>query len=75
MKKRLSNEQGFTLSEILVSIQIFALITLFLYAGFKVFNLVYMSRVKELNTIQKTSLNNYFKFRKINESVVYKSLK
>jgi prepilin-type N-terminal cleavage/methylation domain-containing protein len=70
MKKQLSETKGFTLSEILVSIQIFSLIMLFLYAGFRVFQGVYIRRLKSFQEIQKTAVESYTKHRKENEKLL-----
>jgi len=74
--KNVIKKDGFTLTELLVSIQIFALISLFAYAGFRVFQSVYIQRIKAFNNIRMESLDHYIKTRAENEKIqryIYKN--
>lgn len=66
--KNILSAKGFTLSEILVSLQIFSLITLFTYAAFDVFNSSYVRQINSMQKMAKISAYNQLIQETVNRS-------
>ncbi|MCB0280890.1 MAG: prepilin-type N-terminal cleavage/methylation domain-containing protein [Calditrichaeota bacterium] len=68
MKNILSAKQGFTLSEILISLQIFSLLVLFVYAANRIFYISYLKQVRQLNNLRQTSQIEQIIREKLNQA-------
>lgn len=58
-RKRIFAKHGFTLSEVLIGLQLMSLITILAYAVFKLFQMSYLRQIKELNLIRQESYDYY----------------
>ena len=71
MKKKLLDKNGFSLSEVLVALQLMSLVIILAFSTFRIFQHSYLRQISELKNIHQESFDTYKKYYLLNREKTF----